>query len=233
MFNSTKFNKNLNNYNLKATIQKNIAIKLVEILKQYSDDFNQILEIGCGSGFLTKNIYNNLKYKNFYTNDIVENSKDYIKNYTTNFICGNAETIDFPENNNLIISSSVFQWLENFDYFIYKIHNSLNKDGLLAFSMFIDGNYSQIKQYLNITLNYKTTEEIKNILNKYFDILSYKENENTLHFNNVKEVLNHIKNTGINVINEKRLTKSQLSVYIKSNNTDLNYKYNFVIARKK
>ena len=45
MFNSTKFNKNLNNYNLNATIQKNIAIKLVEILKQYSDDFNQILEI--------------------------------------------------------------------------------------------------------------------------------------------------------------------------------------------
>ncbi len=99
--------------------------------------------------------------------------------------------------------------------------------------MFIDGNYSQIKQYLNITLNYKTTEEIKNILNKYFDILSYEENENILHFNNVKEVLNHIKNTGINVINEKRLTKSQLNVYMKSNNTDLNYKYNFVIARKK
>ena len=233
MFNSTKFNKNLNNYDLNAVIQKNIAMKLVKTLKQYGNNFNQIFEIGCGSGFLTENIYNNLKYIDFYTNDIVENSRDYVKNYTKNFIYGNAETIDFPENNNLIISSSVFQWLENFNYFIHKIYNSLNKDGMFAFSMFIDGNYSQIKQYLDIALNYKTTEEIKNILNKYFNILYYEENENILHFNSVKKVLNHIRNTGINVISDKRLTKSQLSTYIESNNTNLNYKYNFVIARKK
>ncbi len=234
MINSIKFNKNLSKYNSNAILQKNIAKELIKIiLSNVGKNFDKIFEIGCGSGFLTKNIYDNLSYKNLILNDIVENSRIYTDNFSKNFILGNIENIKFPMDINLVISSSVFQWLNDFNSFAEKVCNGLAAGGIFAFSMFINNNFREINSFFNISLNYLKNKTILNILRKNFDILYCSEKEIILDFKNPIEVLQHIKNTGINVINKEKLTKSKICGFINGNISNLTYDYNFIIARKK
>ncbi len=234
MLNAEKFNKNLSKYNSNAILQKNIAKELIKIiLSNVGKNFDNIFEIGCGSGFLTKNIYDNLNYKNLILNDIVENSRIYTDKFSKNFILGNIENIKFPTDINLAISSSVFQWLNDFNSFAEKVCNSLATGGIFAFSMFINNNFREINSFFNISLNYLKNETILNILRKNFDILYCAEKEIILDFKNPIELLQHIKNTGVNVINKEKLTKAKIYDFINDNVLNLTYDYNFIIARKK
>lgn len=234
MLDSKKFKKNIENYNSNAIVQKNIAKELVKLLTLNANkNFDRIFEIGCGSGFLTEEIFKNLKYNSLILNDIIESSKNYVENFSSNFICGNIEEIDFPSNTNLIISSSVFQWLNSFEKFILKVHKSLDANGIFAFSMFIDENFAEIKNFFNIGLNYLTNDEIIKILQKNFEIIFCSEKENIFNFKAPIEIFRHIKNTGVNVINNEKLTKNKVCDFIGSDVFSLTYKYNFVIARKK
>ncbi len=232
MLDNEKFNKNLFKYNLNANIQKNIAKELIELVcLSAGNRFNKVFEIGCGSGFLTEKIYSNLKYKKLILNDIVENSEGYVKNFSNNFICGDIEKIIIPNKLNLIISSSVFQWLKNFENFVKKIYDSLDDGGIFAFSMFINENFKEI-DILGNCLKYLDNNYILELLEKNFNILFFKEKKTVLKFNNSIEILQHIKNTGVNVINKKKLEKSKVQKFIESGNLNLTYNYNFVIVGK-
>ena len=58
-----RFAKNLENYNENAKIQKRMAERLLTFIKNRSP--KNILEIGCGTGFLTKLVSENLSYESF------------------------------------------------------------------------------------------------------------------------------------------------------------------------
>lgn len=235
MFNIEKFNNNLIKYNKNAIIQKNIAKNLIKILLETnkSNEYNNILEIGSGTGFLTQEIFKNLNYKNLILNDIVEDTKIYTQNFSNNFIIGDIEKINIEKDLDLIISASVFQWLNDFETFTEKINNSLNKNGIFAFSMFIENNFKEINEHLNISLNYLKNEKIIKILEKNFEILYQDKKQEVLNFKTGIDILRHIKNTGINVINKEILTKNKINDFIKDNVLNLTYSYNFLIARKK
>ncbi len=232
MLDDKKFNKNLFKYNSNANIQKNIAKELIELLcLNIGYKFNNIFEIGCGSGFLTEKIFDKLKYKKLILNDIVKNSKYYVKNFSNNFIFGDIEKIKIPINLDLIISSSVFQWLKNFEAFIEKVYTGLNKNGILAFSMFVGDNFKEINN-LGDFLQYIDNKYILKLLEKNFDILLFEDKKTILNFSNPIEILRHIKNTGVNVVDKRRLEKSEVQNFIKSDIINLTYNYNFVIVRK-
>lgn len=233
MFDIKKFNNNLSKYNSNADIQKQIARKLIELLYKIRKNFDNILEIGCGTGFLTGEIFNNFKYDNLYLNDIVETSKNYVEKYSDNFFCGDAEKIIFPENLDLIISSSVFQWLNDFENFSIKTKNSLNTGGIFAFSMFINNNFREIREKLNISLHYLSNDEIIEILKKDYKILIFEEKIEVLNFKNSIDILRHIEKTGVNIIKKEKLTKNRIYDFINSNILNLTYNYNFIIAEKK
>ena len=84
-----------------------------------------------------------------------------------------------------MISSSVFQWLEDFEKLVVNVKNSLNKDGIFAFSMFIDGNFKEIKDAFGIGLNYYDNISLKKILERYFDIIFYEDRKEILYFNDI------------------------------------------------
>ena len=68
----SRFSKNLASYNEQAKIQKRMAEKLISFAEK--KEYHSVLEIGCGTGFLTKKIQiginsvtanyeNNMKYE--------------------------------------------------------------------------------------------------------------------------------------------------------------------------
>ncbi len=214
-----RFSKSLSTYEDNAIVQKLMAEKLIKLLNK--NNFDNILEIGCATGVLTKEIKKNIKYKNLTVNDIVSKAKNYIDKLSSDitFISGDIEKLEITEQYDLIISNASLQWCNNIEKTIDKLVNSLNNNGILAFSIFGDENFKEIKNVFEIENKNYDFEKMKEFLSKYNAQLYLDKEE--LKFNSLIDILKHIKNTGVNAIAETRLTKTQLT------NLEENYKNKF------
>ena len=106
----------------------------------------------------------------------------------------------------MIISNATFQWIENLEPFIEKLKKQLTQNGELIFSTFGEDNLKEITNITNVGLNYYSLENLKNI----FTPSEIIEEKLTLEFNSAKDVLKHLKLTGVNSIKSKHWTKSDL-----------------------
>ena len=201
-----QFEKSMREYDKNAIVQAVAADKMLAKLSEISKDFDNILELGAGSGLLTKRIEKTLKFKDFYANDLVEKSKNYVLKYIPSalFLCGNALKIKLPQKADLVISNAMFQWLDNLEQGVNVISDYMTQDGILAFSTFAPDNFKQIREITGLTLNYKSLEEVENVLkNSGFEILYSVNFRQDLKFNSALEVLAHMKKTGVNSLSEK------------------------------
>ena len=198
-----RFSKSLKTYDDNAIVQKQMAEKLVGLLTK--KEFNSILEIGCATGLLTKQIAEKLSYKTFSANDIVSEAENYVKDIisTTEFINGDIEEINLEKKYDLIISNACLQWCCNIEDTILKLKNSLNEGGMLVVSVFGKDNLKELNEIFDFPV--KTVDISK--LPK--DTLVLEETVN-MFFDTPIDVLRHIKLTGANAIKEMKLTKSIL-----------------------
>lgn len=198
-----KFKKSLDKYDQNALVQKIMAKRLVEILPR--KNYAKILELGCGTGILTKNMKDNISFEKYYANDIVEKSKFYIDKIIPEnvFICGNAQKIKFPSNLDLIVSNALFQWFTDTEKVFDNYASILNKGGTIAFTTFSPQNFSEITALTGLSLDYKSVNEIREILEKNFEIIYLENFDCKLNFKNPLEVLAHMKNTGVNSLTEQ------------------------------
>lgn len=195
-----RFSKSLKTYNDNAYIQKIMAKELIELLPK--NNYNSILEVGSATGILTKEIVEKLKFEKYTANDIVENSKKYIDEIIPNnkFIIGDIEEINFECKYDLIIANAVLQWCNDIDLTIKKLTNYLNKDGIIAVSVFGKDNLKEIKNLFKLKTPVPTS-------------FSYIEKEYKLLFDSPIDVLKHIKYTGANSLIEFKFTKSLLKSF--------------------
>ncbi len=235
------FEKSMDKYDKNATVQDLMAAKMIIELCKISDNYENILELGAGTGLLTKKIVNNITFKNYFANDLVEKSKIYVQKIIpkSNFLCGNALKIKPSKKMDLIISNAMFQWFENLDKAIAIIKLSLNKNGILAFSTFSPDNFKEITELTGLTLKYKTQSEIEEILQNHgFDVLYSETFYEEIKFKNPLELLAHMKNTGVNSLSDKTWTVKKVKDFCdkfskKYPETKLTYSPIIIIARAK
>ncbi len=211
----TRFKKSLKTYDENALIQKYTAEKLVKYLTKKK--CKNILEIGCSSGVLTRQIKKNLSYEKFFANDIVAESEKYIVKIIpeVQFIEGDIEEIPLNDSYDLIISNACLQWCNNIEAVINKLYNALTPDGILLFSVFADEN---LKEIINIFKLPKRKLKLDKLKNNHENIIIESEIKK-IYFNTPMEVLSHIKNTGANALGEFKFTKSKLQNFVKTYKT--------------
>lgn len=233
------FEKSLDKYDENAVVQKFLAKKLAEETALLKNEFGNILELGSGTGLLTRELKEKLKFNSYTANDLSEKSKKYIdkilKNYI--FISGNAQKIHTGKTYDLIISNAMFQWFSNLDEVLNKYKNFLNKEGIIAFTTFLPDNFPQFKEISGLSLKYKSKSELEEILNKNYKIITLKEYKKTLEFNSPLELLYHMKNTGVNSLNSTTWTFSDVKNFCRKYSklypkTALTYSSILVIAQK-
>ncbi len=221
-------------YRENAIVQKNMAKKLVElILSKCGKSHQKIFEIGCGTGFLTENLNNNLDFNKIILNDLTQN----YSGFDFEFICGDANAIEFPKSCDLIVSNAVFQWIVDVEKLFLKIKNNLENDGILAFSSFGERNFEQFKKVFNSGLNYPNYVEILKL--NGWEILTYEEEITTLYFKSFREILEHVKNTGVALQNSIRWNKGMyldfernyLENYSDDNGVELTYHPLWIVAK--
>lgn len=208
-----RFAKNLDTYNDNAKIQKKMAERLLSFLDR--KDFNDILEIGCGTGFLTQLVNEKFSFKTYTANDIVESCEKYVKeiNPKINFIPADIEKAveNSDKKYDLIISNAVFQWVENLETFIKLLVSKLNDGGVLLFSTFGPENFREVNFVLGKTLPYYSANELQEIIKDYKNIVE--QEMHVMAFKTPKDILKHIKSTGVNALEMVSWTKTDMQKF--------------------
>ena len=208
-----RFAKNLDTYNDNAKIQKKMAERLLSFLDR--KDFNDILEIGCGTGFLTQLVNDSFNFNTYTANDIVESCEKYVKeiNPKINFIPADIEKAveNSDKKYDLIISNAAFQWVENLESFIKLLVSKLNEGGILLFSTFGPENFREVNFVLGKTLPYYSANELQEIIKDYKIIVE--QEMHVMAFKTPKDILKHIKSTGVNALEMVSWTKTDMQKF--------------------
>ncbi len=210
------FVKSIETYKKHAIVQEAIASRLInELSRQSANKFSKVLEIGCGPAVLTEKYFQYFDADMYYANDIVEEYASILNDINSNikFLPGDIESVQLPNSVDLVISSSTFQWFNNLDDFLSKIHNILNPEGYLVFSTFGPDNYREIREVNGKGLNYLSFGKHEKLLSEKFEII-WSDRENiTRYFTTPLGILSHMKQTGVNGIPGKAWTKSDLKKF--------------------
>ena len=212
------FQRSLDTYNENAKVQEIICSKLLNAVQEHcGNTFDQILEIGAGTGLLTEKIINQFVFKHICLNDLVNDAQTPLlrvcntrKDIGIQFQMGDAEKLQFSPHNNLIISASTVQWFENLPLFFENAKNNLDTNGILAFSTFGTTNLHEIRSIENRSLPYFHINDLRKMLANHFEILWMFEEQIPAFFTTPKDILQHIKYTGVNGIESTRWTKKDL-----------------------
>lgn len=202
-----RFTKSLSTYNENAKIQKKMAERLVNLLD--SNSYSNILEIGCGTGFLTELINKKIKFEKYTALDIVKYCEDYIKkiNPQINFINDDIENfINNSEKYDLIISNASLQWVNNFEEIVNNLKQKLSENGTFLISTFGRENFREIGLITGKSLDYYSPKELETMFPQSEIIPEI----HIMAFDTPKDVLKHLQLTGVNAIESTNWTKKDL-----------------------
>lgn len=139
------FNKASNNYDDHAFLQKEIATRLDEKLNVISTRSDIILDLGAGTGLLSKQLIQRFPESKIIALDFAQNSLR--NNKSENKICANANHIPLADNSvDIVISSLMMQWCSDLNQLFYEIHRVLKNNGLILFSTFGPDTLKELKK---------------------------------------------------------------------------------------
>ncbi|MDX8366136.1 malonyl-ACP O-methyltransferase BioC [Cytobacillus sp. IB215665] len=159
-----RFSQRAETYDNYAIVQKKMAQKLINKLSSFTHgDSLNILEIGCGTGYLTNLIFTNFPHAQITAVDLapgmIDIARKRLNGKDVTFLCEDIEDIELQEGYDIIISNATFQWLNNLPLVLTKLRKALNKGGVITFSTFgnltfreLHSSYENAKQKLNLRM---------------------------------------------------------------------------------
>ncbi|MEG1648910.1 MAG: methyltransferase domain-containing protein, partial [Rikenellaceae bacterium] len=203
-------------YNNHAKVQEEICVRLSSHIKECHIAPKTALEIGAGTGFLTKHLLTAFPTCLWYLNDLTPKAHTYLEKIrietgaTAQYMFGDAENMHFSEQIDLITSASTIQWFDNIELFL----NNLNqKSGSkLAISTFSTKNFNEIAKATQTEgLTYPSSLQLQQWLTTSGYTIDIIETYITvLNFDSPIEVLRHLKYTGVNAIKAVQWSKREL-----------------------
>ena len=176
------------------------------------------LEIGAGTGFLTRRLLKHYPHAFWTINDLAEEASGflapYLKDRNIDLLWGDAETIGLPRGIDLTATASTVQWFDDLPGFFERTAAITNPSGFLAMSTFGPENFHEIKATTGEGLDYYRAEEITELMRLYgWGVVEHLEYTKRLEFGSPLEVLYHIRATGVNSIRKARWTRSRLAEF--------------------
>lgn len=212
------FKRGLKKYNKNAKIQDRISLHLINRFLQLTNGYNfqHVLEIGCGTGFLTQKLVNNLTVDIWSINDLVHESKNYIEpilnDKVWNFLPGAIENISVAGNYDLIASSSSLQWIADTPSFIRRLCDKLKPGGWLMLSSFTPDHFHEL-QFFNTDpciMSYYDSDAWKHMLPDNFLPKYIAQELYVAKFSTVRKMLIHLRHTGVNGNTRNQWTRQKL-----------------------
>lgn len=241
-----RFSRAVESYNREAVAQKQIAHRMSDMLNRHLPrPCNRVLEIGSGTGFLTRKLMDTLHPQKLILNDICQEMStcfiDLLGSGRATFLSGDAEQLPFPKGQDLIVSCSALQWFVSPEQFFERCNALLNQQGYFAFTTFGKDNLKEITSVTGSGLHYRTLEELEQSLTSHYKIISASEERIRLTFDTPLKVLYHLKHTGVTAVQQQAWTKGDLQsfcdkyarLFSDGDSVTLTYHPIYIIAQKK
>ncbi len=200
---SQRFAKHYKDYQNCAVVQRSIATTLAVSLSEHCPELcvQRALEIGMGTGFLSRRLAKLYPLAHWYFNDMVPEAESWIPQHLSyqEALIGDAEKLELPTGLDMIASASALQWLRDLDAFFLRAYKALKPQGVFAFSSFGTNHMQELRQLTGAGLDYITVAEMADKLRAAgFTIIHQVEWYHPLHFDNARQVMEHLRQTGVN-----------------------------------
>ncbi len=238
------FSRSFSTYHDSASQQARIADRLVRDLRGCGAPrrFASALEFGCGTGHLTQRLCEAFEFGGLTINDLSPEADETAATFEAEFLCGDAETVAWPDQPALIASASMIQWLPDPAAFLRRAANALAPGGWLAVSGFGPEQYRELVHIGSAAKapGLRKPDDLVAAVDGVLDIVATGESRQQMHFSSPRNVLKHLRRTGVNGRAQKVWTKSSLleftNAYVRQFGGDagvpLTYHPIWIIARK-
>lgn len=241
-----RFAQAQSSYEQHAIAQRRVALELIQRMQLHvPPHLQRILEIGCGSGLFTRQLMQYYSFDQLFLNDLYPEVKQHFdEDAQIYWGIGNIETLPLPQSLDLVVSCSALQWVQQPEALFLKIHQALSHSGWFCFASYAQDNLKEIKALTGQGLNYLSLLQMVELLQSCgYEVLIQEEQHLILEFEHPREVLKHIKATGVQATADGfRWTKSSLQQFYAqyqqfqlqdSQQYPLTYHPIYLIARKR
>ena len=191
-------------YDAEAEAQQHIAARLWALAAPHLAPGAAVLEIGAGTGLLTRLVLDaqprSLTVNDLYISPQVQELVEALAQKNPGRVqCreGDAEHLELGGPFDAVLSASTVQWFTDIAAFFARCAHVLPKGGLLAFSSFLPGNLQEVAELTGVGLAYCSAAELLGHLARHFDLLAMEQGDITLHFASPRDVLLHLRHTGV------------------------------------
>ncbi len=147
------FSRAASNYDSAADLQRDVAGELLQKISGFitgRSHLTSILDIGCGTGFMTFSLHNILPSANIVGCDIaypmIEIAKQKRARNEIKFISADAADLPFVNDTfDLVASNLTYQWLPDLDLAFSEVFRVLRPGGVFVFSILGAGTLSELK----------------------------------------------------------------------------------------
>ena len=208
-----KFQRSIPTYDSEAVAQKAIAAHLWKMWEKVLNGRTPLsmIEVGYGTGIMTRLYAPVLKPYRLMLWDLCPTEIDLPS--AGEIIAGDAEELiaQLPENYiEAVVSTSAMQWFNSPSDFIANASRALSPGGQLVISTFGQRNMHELSNVTQLPLRYLTLDELVALLPKEMRLLAAEEDEIVMHFHSAKEVLQHMRATGVNGLRDANTSVSHI-----------------------
>jgi len=217
-----RFGRSLEGYDGEASVQERLARRLVmQIINHGGKRYDSALEIGCGTGLLSRELARHLRIRKLVANDLVEECGprvlavlQQVPGVAFSFHPGDIERIDLPPATfDLVASNAVFHWLDDPAGMLERLAVALRAGGLLAFTTFGPDNLREVAAVGSSGLRYRSIDEMTALVERRYRVLHCGESRETLCFSSPRRVLEHLRCTGANSLERVGWTRGALQAF--------------------
>ena len=201
-----RFNRAANTYNQSAKIQRISADHVFALASVLSPSL--IMDVGCGTGVLTKKLAMHFPSATIEAIDISENmiqplqSKKY-KNIHA--VCSDYLTIKYPKAFHLIASNAALHWMDT-NLALQKISGELHPTGKAILAIFGSNTSQELQTTLpligrknnTVSKTFHNKKEMVDMGARHFKYWDVETKEITLKFTSIRQLLNVQRQTGVN-----------------------------------
>ncbi len=217
-----RFGRSLAGYEGEAAMQGRMAQRLVsEIIRHGGGGYESALEVGCGTGLLSREMESRLKLEKLVANDLVAacgprvaGAMKRTSGMAFSFHAGDIERIALPAAAfDLVASNAVFHWLDDPAGLLERLAAALREGGLLAFTSFGPDNVREVAAVCGKGLFYRPIDEVAALVERRYRILCLVESREVQRFSSPLRVLEHLRRTGANSLERSGWRRGDLRAF--------------------
>lgn len=192
------FSQSRATYGSQANAQNHFARKLTEKVSRCGINPRRILEIGNGTGTLSRMIASLWPEAEATFVDLCPTTP-YGIFAKEEYITADAE--EWLEETSgewdLIVSSSAVQWFANPRTFYRNAWRLMSEGGVMGCTIFTKGNLRELDAARPSPLHYHSGEELAKMAGEWFEDRDWEEEEYVMRFGSAREALLHLRDTGV------------------------------------